>query len=46
MKKTSRRRNIGLLDQYKYNDYDTNKSQDSQSNGEANLDEMKDLNFS
>ena len=45
IKKTSRKRNSSLLDQHKHDDYNTNKSQDSQSNGEANPDEMEDLNI-
>ena len=43
--KAPRKMDCGSSDQYKHDDHDTNKSQDSQSNGEANLDEMKDLNI-
>ena len=46
MKKTPRRKNSGSSDQHKHDDYDTNESQDSQSNGEADPDEMEDLNIS
>ncbi len=35
----------GSLDQHEQDDYDTNESQDSQSNGEANPNEMDDLNI-
>ncbi len=45
MKKTPRRMDNGSLDQYKQDDYDTDESQDSQSNGEADPDEMEDLNI-
>ncbi len=45
MKKTPRRMNNGSLDQHKQNDYDTDELQDSQYNGEANPDEMEDLNI-
>lgn len=37
--------NSNLLDQHKYDDHDINKLQDSQSNSEANPDEIKDLNI-
>ena len=33
------------LDPHRHNYHDTNESQDSQSNGEVNLDEIKDLNI-
>ncbi len=45
MKKTLKRMDNGLLDQHEQDDYDTDESQDSQSNGEANPDEMEDLNI-
>ncbi len=45
MKKTSRRMDNGSLDQHEQDDYDTDESQDSQSNGEADPDEMEDLNI-
>ncbi len=45
MKITPKKMNNGLLDQYEQADYDTDKSQDSQSNSEADLDEMEDLNI-
>ncbi len=45
MKKALKRIDSGSLDQHKYNDYNTNKSQDSQSNDEANLSEIEDLNI-
>ena len=45
MKKTSRRMDGNLLDQHEHDDYNTDKSQDSQSNGEANPDKMEDLNI-
>lgn len=35
----------GLFDLQKYDNYDTNKSQDSQLNSETNLDKMKNLNI-
>lgn len=38
--------NINKLQQYEYNDYNTDESQDSHFNGEANLDEMEDLHIS
>ena len=34
-----------LMDQYKHDDHNTNKSQDNQSNSETNLYEIKDLNI-
>ena len=46
MKKTPRRRNSGSSDQHEHDDYDTDESQDSQSNGEADPDKMEDLNIS
>ncbi len=45
MKKAPKRIDSGLLNQYKYNDYDTDKSQDSQSNNKADSDEIKGLNI-
>ncbi len=45
MKKTPRRMDNGLSDQYKQDDYDTDESQDNQSNGDADPDEMEDLNI-
>ncbi len=45
MKKTPRRIDNGLSGQHDEDDYDTNESQDSQSNGEANPDEIEDLNI-
>ncbi len=45
MKKTPRRMDNGLLDQHEQDDYDTDESQDCQSNREADLDEMEDLNI-
>ncbi len=35
----------GSSDQHEHDDYDTHESQDSQSNGEADSDEMEDLNI-
>lgn len=43
--KKSPRINSGLSDQYKYDDYDTYESKNSQSNGKANPNEMKNLNI-
>lgn len=43
MKKTLRKKNSSLLDKHKYNDYNINESQDSQSNGEADSDKMNNL---
>ncbi len=37
--------NNGSLDQYEQDDYDTDESQDSQSNGQTDPDEMEDLNI-
>ena len=37
--------NSGSLDQHKYDNHDTNESQDSQSNGEADQDKIEDLNI-
>ena len=45
MKKTVRKIDINLLDQYKQDDYDTDESQDRKSNGDVNLAEMEDLNI-
>ena len=45
MKKISKKRNSVLLDQYKHDNYNTNKSQDSQSNSKANPDKIKNLNI-
>ena len=45
MKKASRKIDGSLLGQHEYDDYNINESQDSQSNGEVDLDKMKDLNF-
>ncbi len=45
MKRTPREMDNSLSDKHKQDDYITDESQDSQSNGEANLDEMKDLNI-
>lgn len=36
---------ISLLDQHKYNNYNTNKSKYSQSDSKTNLDKIKDLNI-
>lgn len=44
--KKSPRINSGLSDQYKYDDYDTYESKNSQSNGKTNPNKMKDLNIS
>ena len=46
MKKTLRRKNSSLLDQHKYDYYNTDKSQNTQFNDEADLDKMEDLNIS
>lgn len=46
MGKTKRAREIKTkLDKYKHNDYNTNKSQNRQSNNEANQDKTKNLNI-
>ncbi len=45
MKKTLRRRDNGLTYQHEKDDYDTNELQDSQSNSEADPNEMEDLNI-
>ena len=45
MKKTPKKKNSGSLDQHKHDDYNINESQDSGSNGEANPDEIEDLNI-
>lgn len=37
MKKTPRKKNNSLSDQYKHNDYNTDELQDSQSNDEVKL---------
>ena len=44
-KKAPRRINSGSWDQHEHDDYDTNESEDSQSDGETDPDEMKDLNI-
>ena len=46
MKKTLKRRDSSLSNQHKHDNYDTNKSQNSQSNGEADPDKIEDLNIS
>lgn len=38
-------KNSDLLDQHKHDDNDTNESQDSQCNGEANSDKIEDLDI-
>ena len=45
VKKTPKKRNSSLSDQYKHDNYNTNKSQNSQSNDEADPNEMEDLNI-
>lgn len=45
MKKAPRRIDNGLVDQYEPDDYDTDQSRDIQSNGEADPDEIDDLNI-
>ena len=40
-----RKMDSGLSDQYEHDDHDINESQNSQSNGKANPDEMKNLNI-
>lgn len=45
IKKTSRKKNNGLSNQHKYNNYITNKSHNSQSNDEANPDDMEKINI-
>ncbi len=45
LKKAPRRIDNGLSDQNEMDDLDTVELQDSQSNGEANSDEMEDLNI-
>lgn len=45
IKKVIKRIDSNLLDKYKHYDYFTDKSQDSQSNGKANLEEIEDLNI-
>lgn len=45
MKKTARRKNSCLLDQHKYDKYNTNKSQNCQSNNKANRNKITDLNI-
>ena len=40
-----RRMDSGSLDQHKHDDYDTNESHDSQSNGKSNPNKMEDLNI-
>ena len=44
-KKESKRIDSSSWDQHKHDDYDTNELEDSQSDGEANPDEMEDLNI-
>ena len=44
--KALRKIDSGLPDQYKHDNYNTNKSQNSQSNGETDLDKIEDLNIS
>lgn len=45
MKKIPRILDSDLLDKDKHHDYDTNKSQNSQSNVETNLDKINNLNI-
>ncbi len=45
MNKTLIRMDNGLSDQHEHDDYYTDESQDSQSNGEADPDEMEDRNI-
>ncbi len=45
MKKTSKKMDNGLSDQYEQDDYDTDELQNSQSNDEANPNEMENLNI-
>ena len=44
--KALRKINSGLLDQHEHNNYNIDKSQDSQSNSKADLYKMEDLNIS
>ena len=44
-KKAPTRIDSGLWDQHEHDDYDTNELEDSQSDSEADLDEMEDLNI-
>lgn len=45
MKKISKRKNSGSLDQYKHNDYNIDKLQDCWSNSEVYLNKMEDFNI-
>ncbi len=45
MKKTQKRMDNDLSDQHEQDYYDTDESQDSHSHGEADPDEMEDLNI-
>ncbi len=45
LKKVSRKIDSGLSNQHEHDDYDTNESQDSQFNSEANSNKMEDLNI-
>lgn len=44
--KTPRKMDSNLLNQCKYDDYNTDESQDSQSNGKANSSQIKNSNIS
>ena len=44
-KKAPKRIDSGLWNQHKHDDYDTNESEDSQSDDKANSNEMEDLNI-
>ena len=44
-KKAPKRIDSGSWDQHQHDDYDINESENSQSDGEADLDEMEDLNI-
>lgn len=46
MKKTPKRIDNGLSDQHKQDNYKTDESEDSQSNGVTHLDKIEDLNIS
>ena len=45
-KKTARKTNSGLSDYHKHDEHNTNESQNSQSHGETDLNEMDGLNIS
>lgn len=45
-KENTKKIESGLLNKYKYHNYDTNKSKNTQSNGETNLDKIDNQNIS